>query len=103
MFDAVAVPGGQGSVNSLLEQGDAKHFVAEAFKHKKPIAALAEGIDLLEAVELPEVDLSEDGLVSDEGIVTSRESENLEPFVEAFVDAIAEHRHWERSPKEVPA
>lgn len=36
LFDALFVPGGEDSVDALVEQGDAKHFVAETFKHKKP-------------------------------------------------------------------
>ncbi|QCS42957.1 catalase [Natrinema versiforme] len=103
LFDAVFVPGGEDSVDALLEQGDAKHFVAETFKHKKPIAAAGEGTELLETVELPDVEIADDGeTVSSDGVVTGRD-DDLEAFAEAFVDAIAEHRHWERSPKEVPA
>ncbi|QLD91120.1 catalase [Natronomonas salina] len=104
LFDAVFVPGGHQNVRSLQEQGDAKHFVAEAFKHKKPIAAIGEGADLLETVDLPGVEISEGdrGTVSDDGVVTSRD-DDLESFAEAFVDAIRAHRHWERDPKEVPA
>ncbi|MGQ3414178.1 catalase [Natrinema sp. LN54] len=103
LFDALFVPGGEDSVDALLEQGDAKHFVAETFKHKKPIAALGEGTDLLETVELPDVEIADDGeTVSSDGVVTGQD-DDLEAFAEAFVDAIAEHRHWERSPKEVPA
>lgn len=100
-FDAVFVPGGE-HVEALLEQGDAKHFVAEAFKHKKPIAALGRGVELFEAVELPGVELDGDGLVSDQGVVTGG-GDDLDSFGEAFVEAIAAHRHWERDPKEVPA
>ncbi|WP_306058303.1 catalase [Natronococcus wangiae] len=105
MYDAVFVPGGTDSVAALEEQGDAKHFVAEAFKHKKPIAALGGGTELLEAVELPDVDVAADGEgpVSSTGVVTCRDDGELDAFLEEFVDAIARHRHWERSPKEVPA
>ncbi|WP_255169218.1 catalase [Natrononativus amylolyticus] len=102
-FDAVVVPGGSESVDAMGGQGTPKHFVAEAFKHYKPVAALGEGVDLLEAVELPGVDLSDGDLVSDQGVVTSRDGEDLESFLEAFVDAVAAHRHWEREPAEVPA
>ncbi|WP_339103758.1 catalase [Haloterrigena salinisoli] len=103
LVDAVFVPGGEDSVDALVEQGEAKHFVTEAFKHKKPIAALGEGIDLLEAVDLPDIEIADDGeMASSDGVVTGR-SDDREAFAEAFVDAIAEHRHWERSPKEVPA
>ncbi|NUB91994.1 catalase [Haloterrigena sp. SYSU A121-1] len=103
LFDALFVPGGEDSVDALVEQGDAKHFVAETFKHKKPIAAAGSGTELLEAVDLPDVEIADDGeTVSSDGVVTGR-GDDLEELAEAFVDAIAEHRHWERSPKEVPA
>jgi catalase len=104
LFDAVFVPGGAENVDVLLEQGNAKHFVAEMFKHKKPIAAMGEGIDLLGSVELPGVDLADegDGVADEQGVVMSRDGD-LEEFAEAFVEAISAHRHWERDPKEVPA
>jgi len=102
-FDAVVVPGGSESVDAMGQQGAPKHFVAEAFKHYKPIAAVGEGTDLLEAVDLPDTELAVEGdLVSDAGVVTCR-NDDLERFAEAFVDAISQHRHWERSPEEVPA
>jgi len=31
MYDAVFVPGGQAAVDALWGQGDARHFVAEAY------------------------------------------------------------------------
>ncbi|WP_247000878.1 catalase [Halosolutus gelatinilyticus] len=103
LFDAVFVPGGEDHVDALLDQGDAKHFVAEAFKHKKPIAAIGEGTELLEAVELPDVEIAANGeTISSDGVVTSH-GDDLEAFAERFVDAIAEHRHWGRNPKDVPA
>ncbi|TYL38714.1 catalase HPII [Natronococcus pandeyae] len=104
-FDAIVVPGGEQSVDAMRQQGDPKQFVAEAFKHYKPIAALGDGIELFEDVELPDVDLAGDGddLVSDQGVVTCRDDGELDAFVEEFVDAIAQHRHWGRDPKEVPA
>ncbi|MDJ1431275.1 catalase [Halostagnicola sp. A-GB9-2] len=102
-FDAVVVPGGSESVDAMTQQGDPKHFVAEAFKHYKPIAAVGEGTELFEAVDLPDTEIADDGdLESDAGVVTCR-NDDLDEFLEAFVDAIAEHRHWGRNPKEVPA
>jgi catalase len=102
-FDAIVVPGGSESVDTLRGQGDPKQFVAEAFKHYKPIAALGEGTELFEEVDLPETELADDGeLVSDSGVVTCRNGD-LEAFVEAFVEAITQHRHWDRAPEAVPA
>ncbi len=49
LFDAVYVPGGAESVKALLGMGDARVFVDEAYKHAKPIAAVAAGVELLTA------------------------------------------------------
>ncbi|WP_226023428.1 catalase [Halomicrobium salinisoli] len=102
LYDAVFVPGGEDSVDALQEQGDAKHFVAEAFKHKKPVAALGAGVDLVDHVDLPGVEPVDDGLVSEQGVVLGRDGD-LDGFVDRFVDAIAAHRHWDREDMEVPA
>lgn len=104
MFDAVLVPGGRESVMSLKEQGDARHFVQEAFKHCKPIAALADGVEFLRVTELPGVRLSSDAAVlNDKGVVTAGTSANAKAFAEEFVRAIAKHRHWERDKSSVAA
>jgi catalase len=105
MYDAIFVPGGRGSVDAMLEQGDAKHFVAEAFKHKKPIGVLGEGVELLQHLTLPAIDLAQEGrgLVSDQGVVTDRRAETSDSFLDSLAEAIAEHRHWERSGDTVPA
>ncbi|AHF98582.1 hydroperoxidase II [Halostagnicola larsenii XH-48] len=105
LYDAVYVPGGEGSVDALVEQGTAKHFVAELFKHKKPIAAVGGGTELLEAVELPGIDVAnaKEGVVSEQGVVMESDGDDLEAAAEAFVDAIAAHRHWDRDSKEVRA
>lgn len=103
LFDGVIVPGGKEHVEALLEQGDAKHFIAEAFKHKKPIAALGDGIRLLDTIDLPKIGLSNDGLVADAGVITSDDAADLEGFIETFISAIADHRHWDREDMPVPA
>jgi catalase len=103
-FDAVLVPGGAEGVRVLQQQGDARHFVQEAFKHCKPIAALADGVKLLEATELRGVRFSSDASVAnDKGVVTAGAKAELQAFVDEFVRAIAKHRHWEREEKSVAA
>jgi len=52
LFDAVYVPGGAASVKALMQKGDAHVFIDEAYKHGKPIAAVAEGVELLTAAEI---------------------------------------------------
>ena len=102
LFDAVVLPGGDDFVDALREQGGAKQFVAEAFKQTKPIAALDDGIDLLETVSLPGVELSTDGTVSEHEVVTSRTADDLDGFLDSFVAAIAAHRHWDQEEQSVP-
>ena len=49
LFDAVYVPAGAKSVQTLSADADAVHFVNEAYKHCKAIAATGDGADLLRA------------------------------------------------------
>jgi catalase len=108
LFDAVYIPGGRKSVEILKTEGEAIHFVNEAFKHCKPIAAMTDGIDLLRASSIGGVSLAEEGsrgqIVADEGVVTASGSADMEAFTKTFMEAIAKHRHWNREVREqVPA
>ncbi|WP_176716473.1 DJ-1/PfpI family protein, partial [Aeromonas sp. EERV15] len=47
LCDAVLIPGGKASVEALLQDGAALHFVNEAFKHYKTVGATGEGVDLV--------------------------------------------------------
>lgn len=108
MYDAVFVPGGKESVEAMKKQGDALHFINEAFKHCKAIGALSEGVDLLMTSNIKGVTLADMGtqgeLVTEEGVITVRDAADYSAFNEAFVKAIAQHRHWMREEKmQVPA
>ena len=93
LFDAVYIPGGAPSVNALLAEADAVHFVTEAFKHCKAIAADKEG-ELLVKAALPPADKKGD---TPAGVLINQAPE-------AFITAIAGHRFWEREKKpDVPA
>lgn len=102
MFDAVFVPGGKENLEQLMEHGDAIHFINESFKHHKPIGAVGEGVGLLIKSNIKGVKLSEkaqDSLVLDKGIVTTQSMGDMERFSESFINAIANHRYWEREEK----
>jgi catalase len=105
MYDAVFVPGGEKSVETQKKQGDALHFVKEAFKHCKAVGAVGEGVDLLREAGLPGVSLAEgDGVQNDLGVVTAGTGTSLDAFASAFIGALAEYRHFERQQKDmVPA
>lgn len=108
MYDAIYIPGGIESIETMKMQGDAIHFINEAFKHCKPLGATGEGIELFKAANLPDIKLagsrSKNGKVmSDKGVVTASNGD-MEVFNKSFIDAIAKHRHWDREKKEqVPA
>ncbi|RZK47166.1 MAG: catalase HPII, partial [Pedobacter sp.] len=103
LYDAVYVPGGTNSVATLEAEPDAVHFLNEAFKHCKAIAADTAAIQVLEATyffkKLPP-DYSTESVMS-EGIVVGN---NAGKLAELFISAIAMHRFWEREkPRKVPA
>ena len=99
LYDAIYVPGGTQSIKTLNACGEAQDFVHEAFKHFKPIAASAEGVDLLMNANLKNINFSKTkgGLGNEFGVITNRDVSGMESFVSAFIEAIKEHRHWKRS------
>jgi catalase len=105
VFDAVFVPGGMQGIQTLKHKGDAIHFLNEAFKHCKPIAAVGEGVDLLRSTQITGVQYAESGgaLSHDKGVLTM-DGGDIAQMAAAFTKAIAEHRFWNRESKDmVPA
>jgi catalase len=100
VYDAVFVPGGKQSVAALREDGDALHFVNEAFKHCKAIAATGEGVDLLLASSLGPA--SRNGKSPDESlqqlgsVIAERQPKDLAGIARRFIQAVAQHRDWSR-------
>lgn len=102
-FDAVYVPGGRASVDTMLLQGYAASFVREAYHHAKPIAASAEGIDVLIAAGAMDNAAAGStgtgaptGIVADRGVVTAGAGANMRDFARHVVGAMVQHRHWDR-------
>ena len=108
LFDAVYVAGGEAAAGVLAAHADALHFVDEAFRHCKAIAATGAGRHVLAASYLglkgaidPDADGSSVSSVS--GVVTGGDRQAAK-VAAAFVNAIAAHRHWEREADDrVPA
>ena len=102
LYDAVYVPGGLSSVATLEADPDALHFLNEAFKHCKAIAADTEALQVLKATyfgrKLPEDNTDE--TIQMEGIIIG----NIEKVTTGFIAAIAQHRFWDREKsRKVPA
>src|SRR5690606_3916562 len=55
VYDAIFVVGGSGT-EKMKQQGDVIHFINEAYKHCKPIAANGTAKDLLRAANLKGID-----------------------------------------------
>jgi catalase len=106
LYDAVLVANGESSVEALASNGDAVHYVAEAYRHAKPVGAIGAGIELLEAAPLPSVPTANggNGTLSQAGVVTIADTNgDLAEFGQAFAQAIAAHRHHDRDLAAVPA
>ncbi|MFC6998746.1 catalase [Rufibacter roseus] len=102
MFDAVLIPAGKESVEAMKKQGDALHFVNEAFKHCKTIAALGEGIELLQSSHIQGVDFVQpeaSSVTTSKGVVTAGTGADVKSFVSSFLESLGEYRHWEREEK----
>ncbi len=90
MFDAVMVPAGSASAQALADQGEAVHFILEAYRHGKALCLIGESVRLLQpageqAVRAP-------GVVHGPNDPAARLQ-----MAQDFIQAIACHRHWGRS------
>jgi catalase len=88
LFDAVAIPGG--AADALATVGPALEFVKDQFRHCKPILAIGSGPDLLAKAGIPLLLPSGN---PDPGLLVVESGDDA---VDAFVEAIAKHRHFER-------
>lgn len=84
--DAVIVPRGKGNVATLLNDGNARYYMLQAYKHLKAIALQAEAKDLFDSVHLE----------SDEGTLHMDDAAKL---AKKLLDAMKSHRVWAREPK----
>jgi catalase len=103
LYDAVYVAGGTNCVATLEADPDAIHFLNEAFKHCKAIAADEQAMQVLEATyfykKIPK-EFSDETVLA-EGIVVGKDTGELS---RQFIAAIAQHRFWDREPaRKVPA
>ncbi len=82
LFDAIYIPGGEKSVNALLNNGKYLKFINETFKYCKAIAVNDEGEELLNASFAS--DFKDDKAI------------HINDTTSNFIKSIAKHRNWER-------
>ena len=89
VVDAVIVPQGKQSLNTLLNDGNAKYYLCQAYKHLKPIGLPGNTKEMLSYIGLSENDI-------DEGLVLAPDSPKM---IGKFIDAMKQHRIWSRESK----
>ena len=90
LFDAVVLPGGADAVSQLQADGRALEFIKDQYRHCKPLLALGEGTGLLRACGIDEA--LPDGQ-EDRGVIVGGTATTT---VDAFLEALAKHRHFDR-------
>jgi catalase len=93
MFDAVLVPGGAACAEALRRDGEAVHFVLEAFKHFKTVCVIGEGVELLRSLGITG---PESAAVAGVLVGKSEPTARVQ-LAQDFVAAIGKHRHWSRA------
>jgi catalase len=101
IFDAVYIPAGSQSITALVDEPDAIHFINEAYRHCKAIAADGEGAELIKLSYVGAKLKSKGDATA--GVIIS-ETSKPDTLAKDFIRAIAQHRFWEREKKDkVPA
>jgi catalase len=93
MFDAVLVPGGAASAEALARDGDAVHYVLEAYKHCKTLCVIGEGVQLLRTLG---IGAGEGGPAVAGVLIGKNDPPGRAQLAQDFITAIARHRHWMR-------
>ena len=110
-YDALVLPGGVINPDTLRTNEKALSFIRDFFNDKKPVAAICHGPQLLISADVVKgrkvtsyqsvsIDLknagaiwSDEEVVTDQGLVTSRSPKDLPAFNKKMVEEIKEGRH----------
>ncbi|MDQ0158921.1 catalase [Alkalibacillus salilacus] len=99
LYDGLFIPGGAQHIQELLKHHEGKSFVKEMFTHAKTIGVSQEAVDLLTQVLPSSIQnispKSSSEVFNDHGILSTW-SDDLTRFNELFIQALSQHRHWER-------
>ena len=95
LFDALVLPDGQEAVAALSRNAKTMEFIRDQYRHCKSILVMGASTALMSKAGIPNTLPSGQ---ADSGIVFSSSDQGVSPAsaVEAFIQAIAKHRHFER-------
>ena len=91
LYDAVVLPDGRAAVNRLAADGRALEFLKDQYRHCKPLMALGAGSDLLRRAGIPQTLPTGK---PDSGMVVGPAANGA--LADAFLKALARHRHFDR-------
>ncbi|MDB5905024.1 MAG: catalase, partial [Betaproteobacteria bacterium] len=92
IWDAMIVPDGDAAVDVLSQSGHALEFLKDQYRHCKTILLMGRAASLLQEAGIPTT-LPDGG--ADPGLLQHGAGETA-AALEAFVAAVAKHRHFER-------
>lgn len=93
LFDAVYIPGGNESIDALLNCPEAKDFIKQAYKHFKPISMTGDGKDVfMEACQIKIDNKETKKNMPELGILINGTPQD-------FIKQITLHRFWNRKIK----
>ena len=92
VFDAVVVADGDAAVDALMKDARAVDFVKEQYRHCKPILVLGAGAKLLQEAGIHRALASGK---PDSGLIVGEAGKAVK-VSDAFIAAVAAHRHYER-------
>jgi catalase len=90
LYDALVLPDGDDAIAALRADGRTLEFIKDQYRHCKPILALGAGEQLLRACG---IDAALPGGQADSGLIIASDAK---AGTDAFVAAIARHRHYAR-------
>ena len=89
LVDAVIIPDGEQSLQTLMADGNEKYHICQAYKHLKVIGFSGKVKELLAAAGLKED-------AADKGLLVAGSADELMP---KFLEALKQHRIWDREGK----
>jgi catalase len=92
VWDALIVPGGERSIQTLSDSGHAVEFLKDQYRHCKPILLLGSAGSLLDKAHIPPALPSGE---KDPGLLRFEDDQAAEAIT-AFAEALLKHRHFGR-------